>query len=277
VDKQIKFNRILIDLDSLLDVRQGVLSRLLQDDKALADYVASEAYNFREMDDFSAVVNMQRYKTLYTNPTKDIVSNSTITYLFTVLKKKILDIEKRNVSHNETKALEILVNTYPFKLSEEEQSSLIDVFFIKLKTEVYLRTIYIPPEQISPTFIRDNDIIELYIYDTHAWLNVQLDNVHKASFKLHGHRLNFPALYTAKPADDFKEKLTKHGFKDVFSALEYLTSAYMVVNFLPVIFYSNIITSKAMLDNFNSKNASRSIKELFEDQEVPSGDISKPV
>ena len=276
MDKQIKFNRILIDLDSLLDVRQGVLSRLMTDDKALADYVSSDAYNFREIDDFSSIANMQQYTAILNSRTKDIISSSTITYLFTVIKKKILDIEKRNIAHNETKRLELLVNVYPFKLSEKEQSTLVDVLFIKLKTEVYIRTIYIPPEQISPTFVRDNDIIELYIYDTHAWLDAQLDNVHKASFKLHGHKLNFPALYTTRPTEEFTAKLTKHGFKDVFSLLEYLTSAYMAVNFLPVIFYNNVITSKAILDNFNKKNSTKSIKELFE-EETPNGDISKSV
>lgn len=267
MDKEVKFNRILIDLDSLLDVRQGVLSRLVQDPAALADYVASDAYNFREVDDFSTLVNMQQYKALNQLRTKDIIKYSTITYLFSILKKRILEIDKRNIAVAETKRLEVLVNIYPFQLTQEEQTGIIDALFIKLGTEVYIRTIYLDTKDISPSFIRDNDIIELFIYDTSAWLDAQLNNVHQSGQKMHDHRLNFPALYNTPLSEDLRHKLSKQGFKDVFSVLEYLTSAYMAVNFLPTIFYNNIITSKAILDNFNKKHASSSIKELFKVEE----------
>jgi len=263
VDKEVKYNRILIDLDSLLDVRQGVLSRLLKDDKALAQYVASDAYNFREVDDFSSIVDMPQYTALNSLRTKDIITRSTITYLFSVLKRKVLEIDKRNIAHNETKRLEILVNIYPFELTQEQQISLIDVLFIKLGTEVYIRTVYIDTKDITPAFMRDNVIIELFIYDTSRWLDHQLANVQASTFKLHNHRLNFPALYHTPLSEDLKLKLSKHGFKDVFSVLEYLTSAQMVINFLPVIFYNNIVTSQAILDAFNKKHATKSVKELF--------------
>lgn len=263
MQKDTKYNRILIDLDSLIDVRQGILSRLVKDPVKLADYIASDDYNFRQIDDFSAIADMQQYKLLDQNRTKDIIKYSTITYLFSILKKRVLEIDKRNIAVAETKHLEILVNMYPFQLTQEEQSSFIDALFIKLGTEVYIRMIYTANKDITPSFIKDNDIIELFIYDPSSWLDSQLNSVYESKLKLHEHRLNFPALYTTPLTEDMKIKLDKQGFKDVFSVLEYITSSQLAINFLPVIFYNNIVTSKAILDNFNKNNSSKSIKELF--------------
>lgn len=259
-----KFNRILVDLDSLLDIRQGILSKLMSEEK-LADYISSEEYNFRTIDNFSSVADMDKYNYFNTNRTKDIISAATVAQLFTVLKKKIHNLERKNAHFNEHKLPELYINIYPFTLSTAEQDTLINIVFTKLNTEIFIKTVYIAPKDITPYFLRNTEIVEVFIYDSRTWLDLQLDNIYKSETKLHDIRINFPAICAEAVTEDIQMKLDKLGFKDVFSLMEYIASGYAVFNFLPTIFYSNVIIAKSYLDKFNKENSNKSIAELFPD------------
>lgn len=263
-DDKTKYNRILIDLDSLLDIRQGILHKLLDEEK-LSEFIASETYNFRTTDDFSSIVDQDKYELIELNRTQDIVLNSTISYLYNILRRKLIDLEKRNNYFQETKDVELIINIYPFKLTTEQQDLLINGIFKKLNLKIFIKCIYIETFKITPLFLRDNDIVEVFLYDATTWLDTQLDNVYNSSFKIHDIRINFPSIYKKELTEDMKKKLDDNGFKDIFSVLEYLVSAYAIINFLPVMFYNNLIISTVYIDNFNKTTQNKSIKELFPD------------
>jgi len=264
-----KFNRIIVDLDSILDIRQGVLGYLL-DEEQLGKFIASTEYNFRSTDDFSSVINMGQYNVFNKERTRDLISKSTVNSLFTNIKNKVITIDKRNAQINETKKTEIIINIYPFQLTNDEQTAIIDVMFTKLETNVFITTAYLSPKDLTPNFLVNMEVCDLYIYDTSAWLNSQLENIKNYTNKLHSIKIHFPAISKENITTEMKSKIDKSGFNDIYSFIEYILSEKLSIEFIPSILYNNIIISKAYMEKFNKDNSNISIKEMFKDSVIDS-------
>jgi len=239
--------RIYVDIDSLLDIRQAVLTHLVTQNK-LAEFLNTDDYNFREIDKFS-IINMIEYYKIDNQRDSDLISRSTITYILNVLKSKISNLEKRNNFYGETKKPEILLNIYPFILSTQEQEDIQNALFIKLESNCIINIINKSIEEISPFFIRSNGIISAFIYNFSKWGNSHTDSLSQAPLK--DTLLYFPSVYYDTRKKDQLNIISKLGFKDIFSYLEYLYSAVASINFLPTVFYSNIVTASAILEKYN--------------------------
>ena len=263
--------KILIDLDSLFDIRQGILSKLV-DNNTLKDIVTSEEYIFRNIDRFSNI-DVVKYNEVNNNRDKSIISNSIIAYMFNILKSKIANIEKRNAYHNENKASELLINIYPFTLTEKEQADLVDVLFVKLNTNIFINIVSYSIKQLSPLFLKNNNIIASYIYNSKDWLDFHSKDLDKN--KSPDTSIYFPSIVYKELSKDELKQLSKLGFNDIFSFTEFLFSPYIVINFLPVIFYSNILTASAYINKYNIDIKDKTLSELFEDEnEVNNGNTS---
>jgi len=243
--------KIYIDIESLLDLRQGTLNYLTEDIETVLNLINSDKYNFREIDDFSDLVPIDEFKKIYNNPPLDIIGMSTITYLVNVLKSKIDNLEKRNVFYNEQKKPEIVLNLHPFKLSKEQQDIFVDMFFTKLDTETFISVIYLPIKDISPYFIQSNNFISCFIYNVSEWLDCHLDALRK--LKLHDNLIYFPSIYSKKGTEEEIKYIEQLGFKDIFGYLEFLLSDVASINFLPVLFYTNIISATVMIEKYGDK------------------------
>jgi len=56
--------KILTDIHSVFDLRQSKIA-MLGDVEKTKDYLVSEEYNFRQIDDFSSVIDMDKYSKYY--------------------------------------------------------------------------------------------------------------------------------------------------------------------------------------------------------------------
>ena len=86
-------DKVYCDLESLLDLRQGVL-RSLMDGEALADYMTSDVYNLREKDDFP--VDMAAYKNLLASGDFELIKQSTINFNIGTIGARMMDLSKKN-------------------------------------------------------------------------------------------------------------------------------------------------------------------------------------
>ena len=87
-------SKIYVDIESLLDIRQAILSKLMNP-KDLIDFVNTEEYNFRSTDNF-AKVDMAKYEEIYKSPTLDLLQRSTVTFIVNTIRTKLMNLEKRN-------------------------------------------------------------------------------------------------------------------------------------------------------------------------------------
>ena len=248
-------SKIFVDIESLLDIRQAILSKLM-DPVKLAEFVVSDDYSFRKTDIFKNV-DMVEYDKLSKNLSIDLLQRSTVTYIVNTIKTKLMNLQKRNTYYGETKTPEILLNVYPFDFNEKQAEALQNLFFVKLGSCCLITLIKKPIEEITPYFIKSLDINTCYIYHANIWIEKHTDTLNK--MKLPDTLLYFPAI--CKVEDDTNEiaKITKMGFKDIFGYVEFLLSSAVNINFLPVLFYNNIVSSSLLIDKYNEGLAKSSL------------------
>lgn len=263
--------RVYVDIESLLDLRSAILSKL-RDKEDLTTYLLSEEYNFRDIDKFP-MINQEEYDSINSNKTNDLIPLSLITYIVNTLKTKIENLEKRNNFYNEKKTPEIVLNVHPFKLTEQQKNIIQNLLFIKLKTNTLVTVVDLPIKDISPYFINNSNFISCFIYNFQDWMNHHSSSLEKN--KLTDTLLYFPALYSKEPEQKELEQITNLGFKDLFSYTEYLLSSVANINFLPVVFYSNIVTASLYLDKFNDALKKETLSKDVEEKK--DGDSSPTV
>lgn len=242
-------NKVYVDIQSLLDLRQSVLFNLYDDKEQLADFLLSDEYNFRTRDVFNNI-DQNKYEALLKEASTDLLSGSSVTYILNTLKSKISNLEKRNNFYNETKIPEILLNVYPFKLTDEEIEHIKNLLFYKLEANCIINVINLSTKDISPYFINNMSLVTCFIYDFTEWMSIHVDS-------LEGNKntdtiIYFPSLSKVDLDEESITKFNKLGFKDIFSYTEYLFSSYANISFLPVLFYSNITTATAHLSKFDN-------------------------
>ena len=262
-----KTSIIYVDMESLFDLRQGVIGTVAEDKEKAMEYLLSEEYNFRETDDLK-FIPPGTYREAMKKPTKEILEASCITRIFLCIKQKIDAMENRNKYYNEDKEPSVLLNLYPFDFTEEESEHILNLLFVKLQTDCVINVANFPISTLSPYYCKSNGIVSAFIYRFKDWIDLHAEAA--KNIPMHDTLLYFPALYEKLPTPEELKKLQKLGFKDPMSYMEYLLSSVASINFLPTVFYSNLVTALSYLDKFDSK-----LKEEFIDEEAEEkyGDI----
>lgn len=250
-------SKIYVDIESLLDIRQAILSKLMNP-KDLIDFVNTEEYNFRTTDNF-AKVNMAEYEEIYKAPTLDLLQRSTVTFIVNTIRTKLMNLEKRNALYSETKKPEIMLNIYPFEMTQAQADAFQNLLFIKLGSCCLVSIINKPIEEVGPYFINTMNFTACFIYRVSRWIEHHTDTLN--NIKLPDTLIYFPAIYKVEEDKKELDKLRKLGFKDVFGYLEFLLSSAVNINFLPIVFYNNIVTSSILIDKYNEDLSKTSLGE----------------
>lgn len=262
----IETNKIYVDIESLLDLRQGILFEVVEDKEALIDFLLSGDYNYRDIDSFSIVTD-DEYKEAYSKRSKDILPASALSHVIAPVRNKILSMEKMADMYSENKRVEVVLNVYPFELTQKEREHIRNLFFIKLQTECLITVTEMTPKQLSPTFLKQSSFLSVFMYDFPTWINLHSKQLEVIDIK----KINmyFPALQQKIPSKEDMKKVKETGFSDMFSYTEFLLSRFINVSFLPVVFYSNLVTTAVYL-----KDLDKSIQEeKFEEVDISGLDI----
>lgn len=252
--------KLYIDIQSLLDIRQGLLSYHL-DQKTLIDYINSDEYNFRDQDLFQ--IHRDVLDKTLNEKDKAVITRSIITYNIVTIKQQLLKLEKRNTYYNQVKAQEVVINTYPFILTEKEQDSFINAVFNKLGMEVYISLICIPTKDVTPDFIKNRDIAVLFIYNTSEWLD---HNSNTLNFlPLSDVIIYFPAILPHKPNEDEFKEANKGGYGDPFAVMEAIMKEVVKLQFLPIFFYTNQITATKYIEKYVDLNKGFTMEDIKND------------
>lgn len=258
-------SKILIDIESLFDLRQAALFDTVDEKEKLATYLTSQEYNFRSIDEFP-LVTTEVYKERYNRLDLSLLSKSVITHMCVVLQSKINNLEKRNTYYNEKKIPEVVVNIYPLVLTEVNQEQLQNIIFIKLGGNCMVSIVSLSPANLTPYFLTSSGYISCFMYNFSNWIGIHTPAIEKNPMT--DILLYFPSIYDKKGSKEEMETFTKLGFKDIFAYVEYLFASVASINFLPTVFYSNAVTASLYLQRFDENLKKHSFSDSEQAKEI---------
>lgn len=227
-------DKVYCDLESLLDLRQGVL-RSLMDGEALADYMTGDVYNLREKDEFP--VDMMEYKRLLASGDFELIKQSTINFNIGTIGARMMDLSKKNTGVQGGKDQELVINTYPFQLSDEILEQFREGVFHYLKGKGFISFIHEPLSNITPLYLQANHVSYAFIYRFNEWLDAVGDGFVKNPTP--DILVYAPALIFQTPNMAKQYEYHRKGFDDAHSMLTLLMSQHIRFTFVPVFYYSN--------------------------------------
>lgn len=187
--------RILVELDALLDTRIATIARL--DPGIAADIVGPRYFN-RPTDQFHLLDNRiddVAYQMAYASRDLDTMAIARPTAALDWLGKMVRDLEKQFEEGAPTvTSLAVDVNVYPYRLSDEEaaQVGMSIAYYIGKFTSV--NVINVPLAELSFAYIRAHRYTAVILYNFKEWI--------EASFKQYGDKqpMGVPAVTMFVPS-----------------------------------------------------------------------------
>lgn len=228
---------IYVDIESLLDLRQGFLVCNGKTYDEVLEYISSDEYNNRNIDNLMEFTSAQYIEHVKSGDI-NLVVESIITNIHFDINKSIDRIIMKSNHDNALYTPEILFDIGNFDFTKEQEDMLINLLFIKTgeRSKITLVRNYV--DKMSPVFIRDNNIAFVYIYRASTWLN-------KHGAKLMDTSLEKTEFYFAPIYEKNEEAelnvFEEAGFRDGFTFYEFGLSRFTKVRFNPCLFYSNCV------------------------------------
>jgi len=165
---------IYISLDALLDTRLGTLAKM--GGTELVMQVLSANYHSRESDKFPGV-NMDLFQALYANRDVHTLALSTITEVVGLLREIVASLMKQAVVRPFHEGVRIVLNTYPYQLTEEDQKQVMTMLAVKMsgfsQVEIpfKLETVFLSDSELTPQYCKSN-FSAMLMYDYENWLQL---------------------------------------------------------------------------------------------------------
>lgn len=162
---------IYSDLDSMLDFRLATVSRL--NDEFAATLLTSEAYIDRQRDDafFQSAggIDPDQYNAEYAKRNAEYLIGAKPTAIFWLLGKIITEHMVSNDNPHGFREVELVINVWPFILSEEAVRILENAVSIYLDAKLHIRSIFEDPGNISPNEMKSR-FTDVVMYDFNYWV-----------------------------------------------------------------------------------------------------------
>lgn len=160
---------LYVDLDSLLDFRLATVSRL---DDEFASTLLTEVYIDRNRDDlfFKAHGNIDvgAYNDAYRNRNAEYLIGAKPTAIYWLLGKLISENMVAGDTPQGFRQVELVINTWPFVLSDEATTVLENAVSIYLDGKFHIRSIHENPANISPAEMKAR-FVDVVMYDFSYW------------------------------------------------------------------------------------------------------------
>lgn len=171
---EININKgIYLDLDTLLDTRFSLLTKINKDFINLYFNVDKTYYDERIIDEFS-YINYKLFNKIYKYRNNSLLKHSYITNIINILVAELDLLVGKKIDSGLNPKTKITLNLYPYKLNYEEIKN------IKINLNKYIHskyiiieTIYMKPEELTLNYV-DNSFNVMFMYNGIEWLDYQL-------------------------------------------------------------------------------------------------------
>lgn len=244
--------RVYIDIESLLDTRQGFLSTKGISFQELGTYIKSSEYYCRSKDTFENYSVDGEYENAIKSGNIDILKGSLISHILHLLSNEAVSVTNQGKVTGAHRVPEIWINIYPFVLSETEINMMKSALISKLTVGSFIEIVSLSQDQLTPNFLKENEFVTCFIYDYRNWLDLHSKSL--IEINIQKIKMYSPPIYFKEPTQEELKKMEEEGFGDGFSFLELIYSQYVALRFLPLVFYSNVIVADEILKQYNESN-----------------------
>lgn len=227
--------RILVDMDALLDTRLGVLMQMDHGETALTlGYRTRTSDRWAEM---GLTVDQADYDRRY--QARDVMTlaasrPTNVAYLLNQITEYLSQL-RLNAPMYET--CEVIINTYPYHLDDETQKAICLSVGSWISMESSVSCIRRSAREVSPSWLLEN--AEGYVvYDFNHWLTQNEKAL--GSTRLPRNLILAPSLYWNETPESDQVEVDELGKVNPFAALELALVEYLGLHFQPVAYFSLI-------------------------------------
>ena len=157
---------ILVDLDALLDTRLAVYKAWLGDVTPILD----AGYVTRTHDRLDGV-DYDEYLKRYADRDREILIYAGVTSIPRVISNYVTVVRQSSADTPNPIYPTVSINTWPYKLSTKEENLIVEGLLTHTKTLMAtVSCISIPPDQITPRYLKQHNVISYITYSGEEWL-----------------------------------------------------------------------------------------------------------
>jgi hypothetical protein len=219
---ELTYSSILIELDCLFDTRLCTLA-------SMGDDILNKAFNdnyFTRLIDRFVGIDNDLYSTSYDKRDKSILKYAYITPLSDLIKEFSVRAHKQIISSPFHSKPKIIVNTYPYILTDEEADNIIQGLITLTEGIADIELINNTYEDLTPAYIKQLDIVVMYRYD--IWLETHSKNKLLTKTTCPDVELLAPGIFFKQVTDKNIKPL------ESFKAMEELTAPFISLKLLPI-------------------------------------------
>jgi hypothetical protein len=219
----IEFSTILVELDALLDTRISTISTFGED--AFLSNIMGDYYQ-RGIDVFKDV-DMDEYRLRYEKRDTRTLFKSMMTPIGKLIKEYVVTVLENNLSTPDHRKPKVVVNVYPYKLSEYEIRTVIGAVRSLTKDMADIEVIDMSYDQLTSGYVKTR-LAAMVLYHYDLWLEAQSVN---KNFE----KVGCPEVTLFAPRISFNEEVTpRSDNKDPFEEMKLLASLFIGIIFLPI-------------------------------------------
>lgn len=233
-----KVDRIYVPLDVLLDTRLGTLAKM---GEPYAEQIRDNGYLTRRVEHFDGV-DMDAYRKAYAERDVDTLKHSVVSEGIRFVRDLVVEIRSQQAAgiaaDPNSHGVEIVINTHPYALSEEEQSLIADMVDEWLVGIAEIKTISVAVEDLTVEMCED--FSALLMYDYNEWMDnpKTVDGFRRNTGKLAKTHLFAPGIFFVKePSVEEMDQLGLKGMNPL-EGIEALASPLIHLELLDVRLFS---------------------------------------
>ena len=229
-----KVNKVLVELDVLLDTRLGTIALHKPE---IIPALLENGYTKRDMDEFPGI-SQEEFKKLYAERDELTLSESIITGAVGFLRNYASVSLEQAVKRPYFDRTVVQINTYPFDLSDETIGEIVKSVSFWLAGIVDVEAVSYAPEVLAPDFV-DREYSMLMMYNYEHWMDVQTKAFEEK--RISTVTLFSPRIYFGKrPSKNELSQLVANAMHP-FQAIEVMASPLVELKLLDVDVFSCIV------------------------------------
>lgn len=227
-----------VSIDVLLDTRLTIINEINPD--ATLEILKNKTYFERQHDNWEVLtdgkISNAEYKEKYAARNKQTLMKSKLTGFCLYLKDFIADAEEGYRTDPTTGFPTILINTYPYQLTENEQQAFIEAMEIQCCCVITdVRICHYSPAELTPIKIK-SEYEFLFIYDLEEWKSLHDEAIGRKDMQ--GVYVTIPKLFINEIMESEVFDVDDGAKMTVWKAAEMCLLPFFNLNFIPVKTYS---------------------------------------
>ena len=247
--------KLLLELDALLDTRLSILGSM--DPKRTAVIMQDTSYTTRVIDRFQGFDN-KAFKEAYDSRTTKALAGAMRTDVFKILHDFITRVMNRNIVSPTPVDTEIVLNTYPYKLTEKEQTIMTLGLIKSLPLCPKVTFVDMPIKKLTPQYLRGFGCVIMYNFN--EWLTEFLVEDHLSACPIPDTTFFVPAILGRIDEGDAPPENLSQAFNEISREFHRVMS----IVFTPVEMFCSIAAKRVAPDV--PKDAERTVLDDLEEE-----------